>query len=246
MTSITIPDSVTSIGSYAFDGCKSLSAFHGKYVSADNRCLIIGNQLKSFAPAGLTAYTIPGSVTSIGDGAFCNCSSLSNITILDGVTKIGNFAFKNCTSLTNITIPDSVTSIGDETFGYCRSLTSITIPDGITSIRDFTFDGCESLESITIPNSVTSIGNYAFQGCILLTSITIPDGVTKLWSSAFRDCTSLSKVYCKPTTPPTPAGGAFYNNANGRTIYVPTASVDAYKSADKWKDYADQIEGYDF
>ena len=200
MTSITIPDSVTSIGSYAFNGCESLSAFHGKYVSADNRCLIIGNQLKSFAPAGLTAYTIPGSVTSIGDGAFG-----------------GN------TSLTSITIPDSVTSIGEGVFIYCTSLTSITIPD-----------------------SVTSIGNSAFQYCTSLTSITIPDGVTKLGSYAFHRCTSLSKVYCKPTTPPTPAGWAFYNNANGRTIYVPTASVDAYKSADNWKDYADQIEGYDF
>ena len=142
----------------------------------------------------LTSIIIPNSVKSIGYYAFSSCESLESVNIPDSVTTIGGGAFSDCTSLTSITIPDSVTSIGIDAFYNCTSLTSITIPDSVTSI-DAAFRFCESLTSITIPDSVTSIGYSAFSSCKSLTSITIPDSVTSIGESAFLNCGNLANVY---------------------------------------------------
>ena len=165
-TSITIPDSVTSIGSYAFYN----------YVN-------------------LTSITIPDSVISIGSYSFYGCSSLTSITIPDSVTSIGSYAFYSCSSLTSITIPDSVATIGSSAFSGCSSLITITIPSAITSIGKSVFYACSNLTSITIPDSVTSIGSYAFYSCSSLTSITIPDSVTTIGSHAFEKCSGLNAVH---------------------------------------------------
>ena len=121
--STTIPNSVTSIGEWAFGGCRSL-----------------------------TTITIPNSVTSIGDGAFSGCKSLTSITIPNSVTSIGEYAFDGCKALTSITIPNSVTSIGKSAFYDCKALTSITIPNSVTSIGSDAFDSCDKLTSVTIEN----------------------------------------------------------------------------------------------
>ncbi len=142
----------------------------------------------------LTSITIPDSVTSIGEYAFSGCTSLTSVTIPDSVTSIGNFAFEDCTSLTSITIPDSVTSIGDRAFSACTSLTSVTIPDSVTSIGYKAFCNCESLTSVTIGNSVTSIGEGAFCDCTRLTSVTIGNGVTSIGDIVFEGCTGLTSI----------------------------------------------------
>jgi len=104
-------------------------------------------------------------------GAPWKSKSIKDIVIENGVTSIGNRAFYDCSSLTSITIPNSVTSIGNDAFEWCSSLTSITIPNSVTSIGNHAFDGCSSLTNITIPSSVTSIGNRAFYDCSSLTAM---------------------------------------------------------------------------
>ena len=148
LTSVTIPDSVTTLGYNPFVYCSNLTEFNGKFASTDKRCLVVNGVLKSFAPAGLTEYTIPDSVTSIGVRAFSDCSSLASVIIPDSVTSIGDYAFRSCSRLTSVTIPDSVTSIGHCAFDYCSSLTSVTIPDSVTSIGRCAFDYCSSLKSV--------------------------------------------------------------------------------------------------
>ena len=139
-----------------------------------------------------------------------------------------------------------VTSIGDGAFQFCRSLTSIQIPNSVISIGDYAFSNCSSLTSVIIGNSVTSIGEGAFVYCSSLTSIQIPNSVTHIGGYAFYYCTRLTTVYVKATTPPILDGYVFGGNASGRKIYVPRASVDAYKTASGWRDYASAIVPYDY
>ena len=194
LTSISIPDSVTSIGKMAFPGVKNIhvssgnpaySDMDGVLFSRDATILFCYPSGKDADADASTTYTIPDSVTSIGDGAFVGCYRLTGVTIPDGVTSIGDQAFGGCGRLESITIPDGVTSIGDEAFYGCSSLTSITIPDGVTSIGDRSFTYCASLTSITIPDGVTTIGVYAFDGCSSLTCVTIPVSVTSIGLGAF-------------------------------------------------------------
>ena len=232
LASITIPDSVTSIGENAFYNCGSLiSVYYNGDLSA--WCKM------SFKNA---------SANPLYNGAklYLNGVEATDITIPSDIAQMKFATFYGCISLTSVTIPDSVTSIGKSTFNRCTSLTSVTIGNSVTSIGDYAFYGCEALPSITIPDSVTSIGERAFQNCGSLTSVTIPDSVTSIGGHAFEGCTSLKEVYCKPTTPPSGGYDMFYKNASGRKIYVPTESVEAYKSAEYWSNYADYIEGYEF
>ena len=134
------------------------------------------------------------SVTTIGAGAFFECSNLTSVTIPNSVTYIAWRAFFECSNLTSITIPNSVTSIEEQAFSWCSSLTSVDIPNSVTSIGAYTFSGCSSLTSITIPNSVTSIGYEAFKSCSSLTSMTIPNSVTSIGEDAFLNCSSLTSV----------------------------------------------------
>ncbi|MGN0236086.1 MAG: leucine-rich repeat protein [Paludibacteraceae bacterium] len=177
LTSITIPDSVTSIGDFAFQGCTGLNKIlvsedNPIYDSRDNCNAIIKTATNTLI-AGCETTIIPDSVTSIGDGAFYECTGLTSITIPNSVTRIEERAFRECTGLTSITIPNSVTSIGWSAFSSCTRLTSITIPDSVTSIGAWAFSGCTGLSSIIIPDSVTDIGGGAFYGCTRLTNIQV-------------------------------------------------------------------------
>jgi len=194
LTSIIIPDTVSSIGQSAFYGCTSLPS-----ITIPNTVTSIGQSTFSGC-TNLMNINIPSGVTSINNSTFSGCTSLVSITIPDTVTSIGQSAFSGCTNLMNINIPSGITNINISTFSDCTSLASITIPDSVTNISGGTsstqgaFSGCTSLASITIGNSVASIGGYAFSGCTSLTSVTIPDNVTSIGDSAFRDCTSLASI----------------------------------------------------
>ena len=205
--------------------------------------IMINNEMSN----NIGVMTFLADITTIGDYAFHNCDRFKSITIPDSVTTIGYSAFNGCSSLTSITIPDGVTEIGGYAFSKCYSLTSVTIPDGVTSISRVTFYGCNSLKSITIPDSVTTIGNGAFEDCENLTSVTIGNSVTTIAERVFRSCHSLTSVYCKAITPPSLGDPQVFDyNGSGRKIYVPYQSLDAYKTATYWSEYADDIVGYDF
>ena len=147
---------------------------------------LFGNRIKS--------VTIPDSVTSIGDYAFCRCDNLTSITIPDSVISIGSGAFEDCDNLASVTIGSSVTSIGDDAFWNCGNLTSITIPDSVISIGSGAFSNCDNLASVTIGGSVTSIGSGAFFECCNLRSVTIGSSVTTLGDFVFYGCDNLTSV----------------------------------------------------
>ena len=187
---------VTSIGNSAFSNCTGLTA-----ITIPESVTNI--DLWAFSGCSvITSITIPHGVTNINPHVFQNCTSLTSITIPSSVISIGIGAFYGCTSLTSIAIPNDVTSIGNITFQGCRSLTSIIIPEGLTKIGYGTFLDCSSLTSVIIPKGVTSIGGAAFSGCSSLTLVSIPNGVTNIDNGAFEGCSSLTDVYCYAAEPP--------------------------------------------
>ncbi len=224
---VTIPETATSIGSYAFCSC-----------------------------VDLYKATVPGSVTSIGESAFYNCQKLFRVILQDGVAEIGAYAFNGCHELEELTVPASVTSIGVDAFRECwkltsagpidsaccyrfgwsdaipnrafsflKNLSSVTLPDGITSIGDYAFDNCLYLTGISIPASVTSIGSGAFEESGLM-SIRIPEGVTSIGSWAFYCCDALRSVTIPESV--TSIGGYAFggSNNNMRAVYI--SSLDSW------------------
>ena len=217
-------------------------SYRGMSYWGDNNEYVGDIVIPSYVEYGNNVY----SVTSIGDRAFCSCSSLTSVTIPQSVTSIGDYAFSYCEALTSITIPNTVTSIGDEAFygtawfntwynnqadglvylgkvaydykGNMPANTQITIMDGTLGVADWAFSGCKGLTSITIPNSVVSIGDFAFYNCSGFTSVNIPNSVTTIGESAFANCTALTSI-CIPNSV-NYIGSAFINCSSLSSIEV--------------------------
>ena len=208
LTSVTIPNSVTEIGYYAFYGCGGVTdytwnarncSYNGNMPTSNIERVSIGNEVEILpsnfvSGSKITSVSIPNSVTTIGEYAFRYCSSLTSVNMPNSVTEIGNYAFSYCSSLTNLNIPNSVTTIGGSAFSYCSSLTNLNIPNSVTTIGGNAFSYCSSLTNLNIPNSVTTIGSYAFSYCSGLTNVTIGNSVTSIGDNAFLNCTSLTSV----------------------------------------------------
>jgi len=232
---------------------------------------IVSNTYKN----GIGTIVFDAPVASVGESAYYNSTTelgaetLKSIALPEGVATIGGYAFQHCSSLVHIIIPRSLTRVGSVAF-YGYGFTSPIQRVDVYNLTDwckirFQTDGSNPLRSggrlymngvevseLTIPSDITTLYLAAFAGCSSITSVTIHENVTQIRPYAFGYCNNLKTVYCESTTPPaiSRSSGGYWNgfirNASGRLIYVPRASVDAYKAADGWSDYANYIVGYDF
>jgi len=234
MSSVTIPDGVTNIGSMAFSQCISLAnAVVGNgVISIGNAAFFscqaltnvvigtnvatIGSEAFSYC-GGLAQVTIPSSVINVGQRAFSECINLVSLVLSNGVTSIGQGAFDSCWQLTGVAIPSTVTNIGPAAFKNCSNLTEMEVPNSITTINEYAFYYCSGLTHISIPNTVTTIGAYAFSLCVNLTNIEIPASVTSLGYAAFYTCPTLKGVYFLGNAPI--LGQYTFDGDNNATAY---------------------------
>ena len=246
---LIIPDSVTSIGSYAFYGCTGLTSITihdgvtsiGEYAFKDcSKLEIVNWNATGCASAGskdypifdrcfnLTTVNMGSNVTTIPSYVFYDCSGLTSITIPNSVTSIGDYAFYGCSGLTSITIPDRVTSIGSYAFYVCSGLTSITIPDGVTSIGYGAFHNCSGLTTVNW-NATVCTSASVFQYCSKLTTINIGDNVTTIPSYVFSHCSSLTSITISDSV--TSIGDYAFDNCSGlKSITIPDSvtSIGSY------------------
>lgn len=199
LTSVTLSGSVTKIGNYAFSNCTNLTS-----IVLPEGLISIGEEA-FYECNSLTAVNIPQSVTGIGRRAFSRCDSLSGIWVAEGNTAYssddkGVLFDKNKTTLVQVpggitgsySIPEGVKQVGDWTFFECGGLTEVTVPEGITEVVDDMFSYCSSLTTVVLPESITRIGNSAFYNCTSLTAVNIPKTVTVIGASAFNGCSGLT------------------------------------------------------
>ena len=267
LTRVDIPSSVQTIGQNAFINCPNLTLVYiasnavaskeysyGANTAGGNNnfCTRFGNQVKTYIfgsevtaigrnalhnCTGVTKVIFYGNLTTIGQSAFRCCTSLTSIQLPNTVTAINDSAFEGCLGLTSLNLPNSLTSISSWAFNGCTGLTSLNFPNSLTSIGDYAFSGCTGLTSLNFPNSLTSIGMYAFSSCTGLTTLKFPNSLTSIGMYAFSGCTNIQAMTVRAVEPPTATANTFENVPKNIPVYVPSGSIQAYKSATGWKDF---------
>lgn len=253
LSSITLPNSVTAIGTKAFYNCTALAS-----IQLPDSLESIGEYAFHNCSA-LASIQLPGGLESIGKHAFYNCSALTSIQFSDSLGTIGEYAFYNCKALSTIQIPESVQSLGERVFENCSGLTSATLPKGLKSIPAYLFLKCSALAEVVLPDSLEIIGGSAFKECASLTQISLPEGLSVLSGSAF-DGSGLKEMVLPSTLTQIGdyalAGSVIHcpikepisvkypsRDARNTVLYVPEESVDAYRNASGWKDFIVIAEG---
>lgn len=235
MKNITIPNSVTSLGESAFTRCSGATV------------LSIGSGLKTInshtfkSCSSLKRIDVPDNVQNIGFNVFDGCTSASAATIGRGCKKIRSYLFNGCTNLQNVVFANgsATSTIGDYTFNGCKNLTSVTFSNTLDTIGAYTFHGCIKLTEVVYPDSVYSIGIQQFHNNYSVKSITIGSGCRMIGGNdGIFGCTSYT---CKATTPPILNGNLAFGEGVDYKIYVPSESVEDYKAANGWSNYADHI-----
>jgi len=216
--SYTIPSTVTTIYSYAFNGAKFTSVTIPSSVTTINSY--------AFTNSSLTSVTVPSTVTSFGEDVFNGCSGLLTANIEASVTTLPYETFKNCGAMTSVTLSNTITSIGDSAFYSCATLPSITLPTNLTSIGTYAFFRNFALVSITLPSTVATVGDYAFSACIELTSINITSAMTSISASTFQDCAKLATIDI-PSTITSIGASAFRNCTELTAITLPNITTIA-------------------
>lgn len=181
----------------------------------------------------IVKLTIKSGVTSVGDYAFNKCDKITDVVISNGVTTLGTHAFGFCDGLTVVSLPPSVQTIGWSAFYECEGLKTVNLSEGVTRIGEYSFADCRNLSVFNIPEGVTEIGQWAFRNCSF-TSLILPSTLAAIQSNAFFDCNKLTSLTCLATTPPELWNEAFATMNLSVPIYVPSGSVDAYKSKEQW------------
>ena len=230
VTDLVIPEGITAIKKYAFQGCTGL-----KSVTIPSSVTTIGNNAFEDC-TGLAAVHIPTSVTSIGECAFEGCTGLTSATLGNAINTINMYTFSGCTALKSIRVPNSITTICTGAFNGCTSLANASLGNSVMTIGNGAFMGCTALSSIEIPNSVAEIGNKAFYGCTSLMSVSIGKSVVTLQKDAFQNAPSIETVICKAVVPPVWNDMSMFmpNVYNHASLHVPCDAERAYKTNQHW------------
>ena len=182
-------------------------------------------------------------ITSFGEYVLYVIYSHFTVSVPSGISSSGYYMHGSSYGLTTSIISSGTTSVAERMYRYGYGLSMVSIPSGVTSIGLNAFYENYGLRSVTIPSGVTSIGDNAFVSCHSLVSISIPSSVSSIGSSAFSGCTGMRAYHFRATTPPTLGSSAFSSIPSDCIIYVPSASVNSYKSATNWSSYSSYIQG---
>ena len=231
---LALPDSMTRLGNYAF-----MYSNFSKVILPD--ALEVISTSAFYCCRRLSDISFPDTLKTIGNSAFTGCISIEEIEFPSSLTTIGSSAFSQCYLLESISIPDSVDSIGTYAFSSCHRLTEVVIPSSITTVPNYLFYYCPNIEKVEFKGQITEIGTCGFYSCASLKTLVLTGDVTSIGTSAFNGCSSLPSLTLAAVEPPTLANANAFNETTFQ-IYVPAASVDAYKAAENWSTLADRIQ----